>query len=94
MYWSDWGVAPCIERADMDGGNRERIIFGDMTWPNGLALDLTYNRIYWTDGGNRTIEYANLDGSGRKILIGRFKCDELYLFIYSYYYIIFILQKI
>lgn len=42
-----------------------------MTWPNGLALDLTYNRIYWTDGGNRTIEYANLDGTGRKILIGR-----------------------
>ncbi|XP_038213650.1 low-density lipoprotein receptor-related protein 4 [Zerene cesonia] len=70
MYWSDWGKNPCIERADMDGGNRKRLIFGDMTWPNGLALDLTYNRIYWTDGGNRTIEYANLDGTGRTVLIG------------------------
>lgn len=71
MYWSDWGTTPCIERADMDGGNRQRLIFGDMTWPNGLALDLASNRIYWTDGGNRTIEYANLDGTGRTILIGK-----------------------
>lgn len=70
MYWSDWGTSPCIERADMDGGNRRRLIFGNMTWPNGLALDLKYSRIYWTDGGNQTIEYANLDGTGRTILIG------------------------
>ncbi|XP_045489131.1 low-density lipoprotein receptor-related protein 4 isoform X2 [Pieris rapae] len=70
MYWSDWGLNPCIEKADMDGGNRRRLIFGDMTWPNGLALDLANNRIYWTDG-NRTIEYANLDGTGRTVLIGQ-----------------------
>ncbi|KAM3968213.1 low-density lipoprotein receptor-related protein 4 [Aphomia sociella] len=71
MYWSDWGVVPCIERADMDGGNRKRLIFGNMTWPNGLALDLANDRIYWTDGGNRTIEYAFLNGTGRTILIGQ-----------------------
>ncbi|KAI8440067.1 hypothetical protein MSG28_001491 [Choristoneura fumiferana] len=66
----DWGAIPCIERADMDGGNRKRIIVGEMTWPNGLALDFESKRIYWTDGGNRTIEYANLDGTGRTTLIG------------------------
>lgn len=71
MYWSDWGKVPCIERADMDGGNRRRIITSDLTWPNGLALDLGNSRIYWTDGGNRNIEYANLDGSGRTLLIGQ-----------------------
>ncbi|KAJ2950742.1 hypothetical protein O0L34_g9004 [Tuta absoluta] len=70
MYWSDWGAKPCIERADMDGGNRKRIISGNMTWPNGLALDLLNKRIYWTDGGNRTIEYANFNGTGRTTLIG------------------------
>ncbi|XP_063374859.1 low-density lipoprotein receptor-related protein 4 [Cydia amplana] len=71
MYWSDWGLSPCIERADMDGGNRERLITGDMVWPNGLALDLDQQRIYWTDGGNKTIEYARFDGTGRTILIGQ-----------------------
>lgn len=72
MYWSDWGKEPCIERADMDGGNRRRILSTGLTWPNGLALDLANNRIYWTDGGNRTIEYANLDGTGRTLLIGNY----------------------
>lgn len=71
MYWSDWGTSPCIERADMDGNNRKRLIFNDMTWPNGLALDLIHKRIYWTDAGNQTIEYANLDGTGRTILISK-----------------------
>lgn len=71
MYWSDWGKIPCIERADMDGKNRRRIISSGLTWPNGLALDLVNNRIYWTDGGNKTIEYSNLDGTGRTLLIGK-----------------------
>lgn len=79
MYWSDWGQNPCIERADMDGGNRKRFLFGDMTWPNGLALDLENNRIYWSDGGNRTIEYANLDGTGRTTLIGNVLLQQLML---------------
>lgn len=82
MYWSDWGAAPCIERADMDGGNRRQLIFGNMTWPNGLALDLVNNRIYWTDGGNLTIEYANLDGSGRTVLIGIYFLNKLVIFLY------------
>lgn len=73
MYWSDWGTKPCIERADMDGGNRQRLIVGNMTWPNGLAIDFATSRIYWTDGGNQTIEYANLDGTGRSTLIGEWK---------------------
>ncbi|XP_068628058.1 low-density lipoprotein receptor-related protein 4 [Battus philenor] len=71
MYWSDWGTVPCIERADMDGGNRRRLLVGNMTWPNGLALDFENKRIYWTDGGNRTIEYANFDGTGRTVLIAQ-----------------------
>lgn len=69
MYWSDWGPAPRIERADMDGGNRRRLIFGEMTMPSGLAIDFSKNRLYWVDSGNKTIEYANLDGTGRNILI-------------------------
>lgn len=55
----------------MDGGNRKRLISNEMTWPNGLALDLIHKRIYWTDGGNQTIEYANLDGTGRTVLISK-----------------------
>lgn len=71
MYWSDWGVNPKIERAAMDGTMRKAIITTNITWPNGLAIDHTLKRIYWADGNTRVIEYANLDGTGRKLLISK-----------------------
>ena len=45
MYWSDWGDNPMIERAYMNGSNRETIISEDLIWPNGIALDLA-GKIY------------------------------------------------
>lgn len=70
MFWSDWGTVPKIERSAMDGTARKPIITQNLTWPNGLAIDHAMGKIYWADGGTKVIEYANLDGSERKILIG------------------------
>lgn len=70
MYWSDWGAKPKIERAAMDGSMRTVLIRENLTWPNGLAIDHTTSKLYWADGGTKAIEYSNLDGTGRKILIG------------------------
>ncbi|XP_074041420.1 LDL receptor related protein 4 isoform X2 [Leptinotarsa decemlineata] len=69
MYWSEWGEKPKIERANMDGTNRFEIASSNLTWPNGLAVDHSTETIYWTDAGSRSIEYANLDGSNRKVLL-------------------------
>ncbi|XP_028649665.2 low-density lipoprotein receptor-related protein 4 isoform X1 [Erpetoichthys calabaricus] len=70
MYWTDWGVSPKIERAGMDASNRIVIISYNLTWPNGLAIDYETKRLYWADAGMKTIEYANLDGTDRQVLIG------------------------
>lgn len=72
MYWSDWGDQPKIERAGMDGSGRVTLISNNLTWPNGLAIDLERGRLYWTDGGTKAIEYSNLDGKHRTVLIGGF----------------------
>ena len=32
MFWSDWGKNPMIERAWMDGGQREIIINTELVW--------------------------------------------------------------
>lgn len=40
-----------IERANMDGSQRERIIKEGVDTPEGLALDWIGRRIYWTDSG-------------------------------------------
>ena len=62
MYWTDWGDNPKIEKAGMDGLDRNVIVTRNLTWPNGLAIDYEHSRLYWADAGMKTIEYSNLDG--------------------------------
>ncbi|XP_065196274.1 low-density lipoprotein receptor-related protein 4-like [Sycon ciliatum] len=73
MYWTDWSTtAPGIEVAYMDGSYRRKLVSKNITWPNGLALDLyggPDKRLYWVDGGQKTIESIRLDGSGRMTIL-------------------------
>lgn len=72
MYWSDWGEKPKIEKAAMDGSMRIILIRQNLTQPSGLAIDHITSKLYWADGGMQAIEYANLDGTGRTVLMGKF----------------------
>jgi len=69
MFWSDWGREPKIERAGMDGSHREVIVQGSVRWPNGLALDLVLDRLYWVDAKLSTIGSSALDGSEARIVL-------------------------
>ena len=40
-------------------------------WPNGLTIDYTADRIYWTDAKHHVIESSHLDGSDRKKMISK-----------------------
>ena len=66
IFWTDWGEQPKIERAEMDGSNRGIIIRQDIHWPNGLTIDYSNEKIYWTDAKLFYIEKANYDGSNRQ----------------------------
>lgn len=76
MYWSDWGETQKIERASMDGSNRKVLVSKNLTWPNGLAIDFEKNRLYWADGGTKKIEYSDLNGKGRTVLICEYKIED------------------
>ena len=40
MYWTDWGTAPKIEVAAMDGTKRRTLVkLRSPSWPNGITLD-------------------------------------------------------
>lgn len=67
MFWSDWGTRPKIEKATMHGENRQSIISSNLRWPNGITIDVTGSKIYWTEAGNKKIEVANFDGTGRQV---------------------------
>jgi Low-density lipoprotein receptor repeat class B len=40
MYWSDWGDLAKIERAVLDGSERQMIISSGLQWPNGLTIGI------------------------------------------------------
>ena len=65
LFWSDWGENPRIERAGMDGSHRSVIVDDEQSvrWPNGIALDLVSDRIFWVDAKLNLVGSADLDGA-------------------------------
>jgi DNA-binding beta-propeller fold protein YncE len=57
-----------IERADLDGSNREELVTS--IHPRDIALDLSANKMYWPDYtySEAVIKRANLDGSSVETL--------------------------
>ena len=49
MLWTDWGQTPRVERADMDGSNRQVLVSENVGWPNGVTIDPRTQRVVWVD---------------------------------------------
>lgn len=66
-----------IERANMDGTSRVIIASKKLIWPNGLAIDYDQQKLYFVDGGTKTLENMNFDGSSRKVIISEYPNPRL-----------------
>ncbi|CAD6208044.1 GSCOCG00010318001-RA-CDS [Cotesia congregata] len=69
LFWSDWGQNARIERSNMDGQERMTVIVEDLVWPNGLTVDVATDKLYWNDAKRKVIEFSDLDGKNRKVLV-------------------------
>ncbi|NXV13847.1 EGF factor, partial [Cepphus grylle] len=58
-----------IERANLDGSNREKVVHEAIDIPEGLAVDWINRKLYWTDRGKACIERSDLNGMQRKMII-------------------------
>lgn len=57
IFWSDWNEErPKIERANMDGSDRRLLAEEQLAWPNGIALDLKGEKLFWCDAKTDKIE--------------------------------------
>ena len=74
IYWTDagpehWSVqgTGTIQRADLDGQNREVLFDPIERRPHGIALGI--DKMYWTDVVKGTIHQADLNGQNREVLV-------------------------
>ena len=69
LFWTDWGSPAKIEKASMDGSNRQILHSTGLVWPNDIALDYSTRRAYWVDAFLDRIQHSNYDGTNRVTLI-------------------------
>ncbi|KAM4642824.1 low-density lipoprotein receptor-related protein 8 [Discoglossus pictus] len=69
MFWSDWGDPAKIEKAGLNGADRQVLVSDNIEWPNGITLDVLVHRLYWVDSKLHTLSSVDFNGSNRKILI-------------------------
>ena len=67
LYWCD-GELGNIYRASIGGKGRE-LIFSGLSLPENIAVDWINRKLYWCDSSDDTIEYSNMDGSDRTVLV-------------------------
>ena len=58
-----------IQVVDLNGSDVRDVITDGLDTTDGLAVDSTGGKIYFTDTGNNRIEVSSLDGRMRKVLI-------------------------
>ena len=56
VYWTDWGDKAFIGRVGMDGTNKTAIITTKIEWPNGVTIDYSNDKLYWSDAHLNYIE--------------------------------------
>ncbi|XP_078326559.1 low-density lipoprotein receptor-related protein 2-like isoform X3 [Crassostrea virginica] len=68
MFFSDNGPNPRIEKAILDGQDREVILSVGLLKVIALSVDVSNMKLYWTDNGKHTLECSNYDGSSRRVI--------------------------
>ncbi len=74
IYWTNMGVLHLndgsIERADLDGRNRQTIVPPGGTFtPKQIQLEKSGGKLYWSDREGMRVMRANLDGSAVETLV-------------------------
>jgi DNA-binding beta-propeller fold protein YncE len=74
IYWTNMGNPKAndgsVERADLDGQNRETIVpWGGTFTPKQLQLEKNSGKLYWCDREGMRLMRANLDGSNIETLV-------------------------
>ena len=68
MFFSDNGPNPRIEKASLDGQDREVIVYSGLSRVFSLSVDILNDKLYWVDKTRHTVEVSNYDGTNRRVI--------------------------
>lgn len=68
MFFSDYGQNSRIEKASLDGQNREVIVYRGLSRVVSHTVDTENNRLYWADYDRQTLEVCDYDGLNRRVI--------------------------
>ena len=69
VFWVNMATPVRIESARMDGSVRKTIVQNNLQNPSDLTVDVTTDKLYWSDKDLRKIETSDLYGKNRKVLV-------------------------
>ena len=69
VFFTDYGQIPKVERCDMDGQNRTKLVDSKIVFPHGITLDLVNRLVYWADAYLDYIEVVDYEGKNRHTII-------------------------
>uniref|UniRef100_A0A672NBG1 Low-density lipoprotein receptor-related protein 1B-like n=1 Tax=Sinocyclocheilus grahami TaxID=75366 RepID=A0A672NBG1_SINGR len=69
LFFTDYGTVAKVERCNMDGTNRTRIVEYKTEQPTAVTLDLVKKLVYWTDAYLDFIEVVDYNGKNRQMVI-------------------------
>lgn len=69
LFFTDYGDVAKVERCNMDGTNRTRLVDYKTAQPTAVALDLAKKLVYWADAYLDYIEVVDYNGKNRHAVI-------------------------
>lgn len=69
LFFTDYGNVAKVERCNMDGTNRTRLVDYKTEQPTAVALDLVKKLVYWADAYLDSIEVVDYHGKNRHMVL-------------------------
>lgn len=69
MFFTDYGNVAKVERCNMDGTNRSRLVDYKIEQPTAVALDVVKKLVYWADAYLDYIDVVDYHGKNRHSII-------------------------
>lgn len=83
LFFTDYGNVAKVERCNMDGTNRTRLVDYKIEQPTAVALDVVKKLVYWADAYLDYIDVVDYHGRNRHTIIHGSQVSHISLCVLS-----------